>query len=84
MSTAKVTHTRKYSISPVNPAWVYVPGVLKPIKCPNASVARLIAAAPELLEALRVIQTMSEGTCSELVAGIHRIATEALSKHEGE
>ncbi len=52
MQTA-ANHTRvTWHVSAGDASYVSIPGVVKPIACGSKERARLIAAAPELLEAL--------------------------------
>lgn len=45
-----------WSVCPGDARWVKVPGIVKPINCGAADRARLVAAAPDLLEALQAIR----------------------------
>ncbi len=52
-------------------------------KGPEVANARLIAAAPELLEALQQIREMTEGATGGMHGDIFEIAVTALAKAEG-
>lgn len=43
----------QWIVAPGDPTFVFVPGIVKPIACGSKERARLIAAAPELKEALQ-------------------------------
>lgn len=52
-SPARLTTKEQWHVALGDKAYVCVPGVVKPINCGSAERAKLIAAAPELLAALR-------------------------------
>lgn len=53
--------TEQWRIAPGDPTCVFVPGVAKPIACGSQERARLIAAAPELLHELRLLNVDENG-----------------------
>jgi len=80
----KQSHTPGWIVAAGDSRYVAIPGVVKPINCGSADRARLIAAAPELLEALK--QALRDGERdgpASAMASLNIVGRAAIAKAEG-
>jgi hypothetical protein len=73
-----------WSIALGDPTYVCVPGIAKPIACGSRERARLIAAAPQMLEALREADPHGDAQATIRALAHAALSQETLRGHQKE